>query len=224
MKVSANKRYAVLTGDVVDSSKLSAARRKALPKILAKAGRETQKAFSKAVPLEVDVFRGDSWQLLVAAPLESLRVALFLRARLRATAERGKGLDTRISVAIGRVDFVPGERVSQGDGEAYRASGRGLDALRRREFLKIGLPEGVPGAAGVQAAVRLIDVIAQGWTGPQAQAVSGALLGWPQDRIAEAWPEPVRQSTVSRHLEKAAWEPLAEGLAFVEAELERLVG
>ena len=38
------------------------------------------KPFNKDVPMNVDIFRGDSWQMLVSDPSKSLRLGLFYRA------------------------------------------------------------------------------------------------------------------------------------------------
>jgi len=220
MKVSAQKDYAVITGDIVDSSKLPKAQRKLLPGLIAKASRDTCKAFPDAVPLEVDVFRGDGWQLLVSDATRCLRVGLFFRACLRSAAERGRGLDTRVAIGVGRLDFVR-ERVSQGDGEAYRLSGRALERMPRKQRLLLADPAAKEGGALV-VIVRLIDVLAQGWTGRQALAVRGALRGWTHERIAKEWPESISQQAVAKHLDGAQWPAFEAALSYVENNLQRL--
>lgn len=214
MKVSVKKAYAVLTGDVVDSSKLPAARRKALPRLLERAAQAAAKAFPGALPLPIAVFRGDSWQLLVTDVPRALRIALFFRAALAGDTARGRGLGTRVAIGVGRVDFVPSAGVTAGDGEAYRRSGAALDAMRRREHLRLEVPETPPELA---ALVRLIDAVAQHWTGPQARVMQGALLGRNQEEIARSLVGRISQPVVARHLDKAAAEPVEAGLTAVEA-------
>jgi hypothetical protein len=223
MKISPTKTYAVLTGDMVDSSKLPKAERQALPEKVKQAGRETQKAFADAVPLAVDVFRGDSWQLLTTDPVRSLRIALFFRAQIRAGRERGRGLDTRVSIGTGAIDFVPRKAVSEGDGEAYRLSGHGLEALPRGRFLSW---EPVPGGtlSLVGATVGLIDALAQGWTNAQAQAVAGALCGWTHEKIAAALAGKITRQAVTKHLNAGHWEAIEAALNAVEAELRKVFG
>jgi hypothetical protein len=218
MKISARKKYAVLTGDIVGSSKLPKGPRQSLPDLLRRASRLTRKAFPEAVPLEVDVFRGDGWQLLVDDPVKCLRIALFFRACVRSGHERGRGLDTRIAIGLSGVDFVPGQRVSEGDGEAYRLSGRALESLARKSFLTLVTSE-TDTLADVRVVTHLLDALAQDWTGKQARAVAGALQGWTQQKIADAWAEKTRQPVIARHLDHARWGALEEGLAFVEAAL-----
>ncbi|MFT3867056.1 MAG: hypothetical protein QM715_01035 [Nibricoccus sp.] len=220
MKIAPTKKYAVITGDIVDSSKLPKAQRRQLPELIAKASRDTRGLFGDIVPMDVDVFRGDGWQLLVSDPTASLRVGLFFRACLRTAAERGRGLDTRLAIAVGMVDFVR-DRVSEGDGEAYRLSGRLLEQIPGKQRLQLALP-GEAGDDAMAVIVRLMDVIVQGWTGRQARAICGALRGWTQEKIAGAWPGKVSQQAVTKHLDAANWPALEEALILVEARLGKL--
>ena len=220
MKVTTQKKYAVITGDIVDSSKLPKAQRAALPGLIAKASQETRKAFPDAVPLAADIFRGDGWQLLVSDPERCLRVGLFFRACLRSASERGRGLDTRVAIAVGQLDFVR-ERVSQGDGEAYRLSGRALENMPRKQRLLLAI-SGAKDAQALTVIVRLIDVLAQRWTGRQALAVRAALRGLTQEKIAKAWPGSITQQAVTKHLDAAEWPALEAALKYIEYNLQRL--
>jgi hypothetical protein len=218
MKISSSRRYAVLTGDIVGSSKLSKPDRQRLPQLLKRAARETQKAFPGTAPLELDVFRGDSWQWLLQDDVRCLRIALYLRACLRSEAERGRGLDTRIAIAIGPVDFVPKNAVSEGDGEAYRASGRALEQLPGNRLLTLtATDQTLP--SGVDVSLQLLDAVVQGWTGKQAEAVTGALRGWTQEKIAQTWSRAISQPAVTKHLAKAFWPNVEAGLIYVEGVL-----
>jgi hypothetical protein len=221
MKLPRNSLQAVLTGDVIDSSWLSSADRRKLPLLLKRAARELRKAFPSIVPYELDVFRGDSWQLVISEPVLCVRAALFLRSSVIASGLAGQRTDTRVAIAVGRIDFVPGGRVSEGDGPAYRASGEALDALT--DQVRMSLAAG-PGASARDASVvvRLIDAIVQEWTGRQALAVTGRLRDWTQAQIARLWPEPITQQSVARHLERAHWPAVEEALLHLENSPQKL--
>lgn len=220
MKISPTKDYAVLTGDIVDSSKLSKADRQALPTVIKRAAAETRKTFPNAVPLDIEVFRGDSWQMLISDPVRSLRIGLFFRACFRSGKERGQGMDTRTAIAIGGIDFVPKGKVSEGDGEAYRASGRALEVLPAARFLSLVAPN-LPEESALDAITALIDAVAQDWTGKQARAVAGALRGWTQEKIAASWPETISQQAITKHLAGAHWVALATALDFFETYFDK---
>jgi cytochrome c556 len=64
MRIEKGKLYAVITGDIVNSSKLPAEQRQRLHHIMKEGSNALRKAFKESVPLDADIFRGDSWQLL----------------------------------------------------------------------------------------------------------------------------------------------------------------
>lgn len=207
------KIQAVVTGDIVGSSRLSPARREALPRVIHEGSRLLRREFPNLIPFDIDVFRGDSWQMLISSPPDALRALLTFRAFLLSRV-RDDGVDTRSAVGIGAVDFT-GERVSEGDGEAYRLSGRALDDMPSGRRMGISLPaERSAHEELCQAAVALTDEIVQQWTSRQAHAVMESLCGRTQRQIAEAWkPEPVTQQTVAKHLSRAGWSAIETALS-----------
>jgi hypothetical protein len=220
MKVSRLKAYAILTGDVVASSKMPLVERRELPQMLRRGSQQLDRAFPGAAPLAIDIFRGDSWQLLATKAALSLRIGLFFRAYIIASSSANDRWDTRMAVAVGGIDFLPAKRVSEGDGEAYRLSGQALDGLREPDRLRfVSAKDDLPEQA---VTVRFIDALARGWTAPQARAVLGRLQGWRQAEIANLWPEPIAQQAVGRHLEKANWTAVEHGLRLIENSLQEL--
>lgn len=221
MEIDPRKTYAVMSGDIVMSSRLEREAREALPGVLKQAAAALRKFLGDAVPLDIDVYAGDSWQLLLTRPGAALRAAVFLRAFL---LDRADGLDTRIAVAIGGIDFVPGERVSEGDGEAFRLSGRLLqesDPGRRMRFASSHVPD----AGTWDVVFGVVDaIITQSWSAKQARAVSGALRGWTLSRIASLWGSPVAESTVRSHLKKAGWPAIERAIDHFELKINHYEG
>jgi hypothetical protein len=200
MKIEKGKLYAVITGDIIDFSKLPTGQRQGLNRIMKKGSEAIRKAFTGSVPLEADVFRGDSWQLLVSDAALSLRIGLFLRAYLRASIGAGTNkLDTRMAIGVGTVDFVPDDRVSRGDGEAYRHSGNGLEQMPKTSSMCFRNP-GREMEEPLDVLVQLLDVLAMNWSDKQALAITGALQGLKQEKIGSLWKPPITQQSVNRHL------------------------
>ena len=216
--------WAVITGDLVRSSSLSAVERAGVMGEIKRASVVLREAYPEVLPRPIDIFRGDSWQTLVARPESALRIALVIRAWIRTYSPEGHGVDTRMAVAIGRIEPVSPERVSEGDGEAFRASGRALDTLR--EPLRLALippPETPKGAARVlQAWVPALDALIQDWTQCQARAVLLRLQGDTQEKIASKWPERVTRQAIARHLAKAHWPALEAALVGWESNFWKL--
>jgi hypothetical protein len=221
MKIESGKLYAVLTGDIVSFSKLPKGDRASIHRILQEGTETFQKAFKGSIPLKVDVFRGDSWQLLVADTSLALRAALFLRAYLCASIETAK-VDTRIALGIGTIDFVPDGRVSRGDGAAYRISGSGLERMNKASRMSFGfLDNSAEGALDI--IVRLVDAIVIKLSARQARALTGALQGLTQERIGSLWKPPITQQTVNRHLQRAGWFAVEGAIRFFEEQLKKAV-
>lgn len=203
MKIIKGKYYAVITGDIIGSTKLSIIERKALHNIMQKGSVELRKVFGKTVPLDVDIFRGDGWQIVIYDPKISLRVGLFYRAFIKAYMASIK-VDTRMAIGVGTIDFIPGDKVSEGDGEAYRNSGKILEDISKSCYMRFVFSESLNSEI-IDTIVQLVDVIAMRWSSKQALAVLGALQGWHQEKIASLWLNPIKQQTVQEHLESADW-------------------
>lgn len=203
-------RYAVITGDIVGSSSLSVPDRKKVLNAIGESSGRLRKIFGKIVPLDVDVFRGDSWQVLLTDPVPSLRVALMFRALLRWRME-SHDFDTRLAIGIGAADSISRRRVSEGTGGAFRASGLALDSMKKRR-MAFAFP-GSDLEPSLDVLVHLLDEIAVHWSDRQARAIVGALQGWTQKKIAETWESPrITQQAVALHLEAAGWHAVERGL------------
>ena len=208
----------MLTGDVVGSRRLLAEDRQQLLKALTEAGEQLQVEFPQSVPYAPEIFRGDSWQFISTDPAGSLRQGLYFRALVKAGVESAR-VDTRFSLGWGTIDFLPSEGPSAGAGQAFNLSGQGLDDMERHAYLSIHFPPQFDPelATALKAVGRLLDRIIQEWTDRQALAVSGALLGLTQGRIAEkTFAGQISQQAVAQHLASAGWTAIQVGLAAFE--------
>jgi hypothetical protein len=221
MKIEKGKLYAVITGDIVNSSKIPVEERQRLQRIMKEGSKALRKAFKGSVPMDVDIFRGDSWQLLVADPAMSLRIGLFYRAFLRGATATSKW-DTRMAIAIGTVDFVPDDRVSTGDGEAYRYSGKALEEMAKASNMCFRFPEREI-EESLDVLVYLLDVLAINWSDKQALAITGALQGLKQEEIRSLWKPPITQQSVNRHLQRAGWFSVEKAIGYFEKQLKKAV-
>jgi hypothetical protein len=225
VEIMAGKRYAVITGDIVGSRKFPEKTRRDLHAVMT-AGAETLcKVFGDAVPLEMETYRGDAWQMVVADPVRALRIGSFYRAFLRSEIRAVKA-DSRLAIAVGTIDFIPGAKVSSGDGEAYRLSGSLLESMPRQQRLSFAFAakEFDDRVAALKTVTLLMDVLAANWSEKQAQAITGALQGWTQEKIATTcWPKPISQQAVAQHLDRAGWHAFESGLSFFEETLSALV-
>ncbi len=214
--------YAVLTGDIVSSSRINQERGNRVLEEILSIEKDIKGRFPSSVHAGVDVFRGDSWQLVVRDPISALRIALYFRAQLRSAA----GMDSRISIGFGTVDYLPAGEVSTGTGAAYTLSGMGLKDLLKpvRMKLKFTSEQTSSLTRSLDTITGLIDLQVQRWTRKQAAASAGSLVGLTQEQIALDWEdEPVSQQAISQHLESAGWYQIRESLQFVETVLPEVL-
>ncbi|MBU4494040.1 MAG: hypothetical protein KJ874_01920 [Acidobacteria bacterium] len=225
---NSDKIYAVLTGDLIKSSRLSSTKSKNAMERLKKRVEEFGDLYPDSIVGRMDTFRHDSWQLLLERPSLAVRAAIFLRASLKMDADANTKYDTRISIGTGPVELISKRRISDSRGMAFTLSGKGLDEMDSRYFVFIAdekhrafwpaLQEGV---------IPLLDCVAGDWTPTESRAVYGALKGWTQEESAQHWPpdkktgkQPTRQA-IGDSLIRAHWGTIDMVLLWVEKEIEQ---
>ena len=122
---------AIITGDIVRSEQISLDKRDLLIKVL----RDIVEDLQKISPMKMEMFRGDSFQIVVECPEASLKIASMIRAGLKSYSptDAKEVWDARISIGIGTTDYQ-GDSIVTSDGEAFKLSGRGLDAMEKNRL------------------------------------------------------------------------------------------
>ncbi len=121
------KSGAIITGDIVNSTKLTVEGRKIMLNNL----QLIPEVLSPVQEVSIEIFRGDSFQIGISNAASALRCALAIRAWLRSHNDSGsKVLDARLAIGIGTLDYES-DALSTSDGEAYRLSGRLLDDMNK---------------------------------------------------------------------------------------------
>lgn len=164
--------HAVLTGDFVRSSDLDERELDRARQTLMDALGQVAGWQPKLVPATPDIFRGDSWQLLLSKPGYCLRAAFYVRACLKAASPQW---DTRIAVGLGRVSKISRERTSLSTGEAFLISGRALDAMVPSTNLVVATPENAVGWRGLSIIAQTCSILVDDWSQKQAQLARLAL-------------------------------------------------
>ena len=190
---------AVLTGDIVGSSVLTPEEHRKVVGII----KSIADVYPEALIGSVDVFSGDSWQMLVKDSRLSLNIALYLRASLK--REKGLSIDSRISIAWGTADMeqVNEDRISESTGDLFTASGRGLAGLKKPALMCFTAQADEFLSMAVNGTVRLMDALIRQWSPEQARAIAETLLGKTQQEIATKLG--VSQPAVHKSLQAAYW-------------------
>ncbi len=220
---NANQQYAVLSGDLVKSSKMSASQSKGAMDHLRKAADELGKIHPESIVGRLDSFRHDSWQLLLGKPELAIRAAVYLRAALKLQSDTKVKYDTRVSIGIGTVESISKRRISDSRGEAFTRSGKGLDAMKDQGLAFAPTSEQSNDELSVAwGVVPLLDCVVTDWTSTESRAVYGALKGWTQEETAAQWPvdderaKPPTRQAVAKALVRAHWSTVDKVLNWTE--------
>lgn len=161
----------VITADIIGSTSIDADARGELPELINQLTDELQEVSQ----IQVEIFRGDSFQVMVQDVEKTPLVAVLLRAGLRKSELRSKTkiLDARMAIGIGKVSYI-NEKITLSDGEAFILSGREFDELGKRKLSILTPSEDVNAELRVETAF-LDDVISH-WTRQQSECIYNALL------------------------------------------------
>lgn len=185
---------AVITADIVNSTKIAKADYKKLMKNLAGILLAHQHEF----------FRGDSFQVLVKSPNEALQVLLQARtAAMKLTESSMPIADIRASIGIGNVK-LPVKSFQTASGDVFILSGRSFDKMAKDERLIIVCDEKNKAVnSGLKVLSQFIDYLFQRLTFKQAAVVYELLMNRTQIDTAKRLKK--SQATIHKHTQAAGW-------------------
>jgi hypothetical protein len=214
-KVSRKLIHAVLTADIVNSTKLDPA-----------VGKKLLKEFEKILKsCKVEFYRGDSFQAYMdGEPAGSLRLAMTCRtAAISMTAGEGEMSlsDLKISIGLGTV-VKPVRSLGTAKGEAFLRSGRSLDYMQQGTGRRLSIVTGNELAdIGLMVLGDYMDAIYRKMTTKQAEVIYGLLKGITQQRLAEDLGK--SKSTVSQLAATGGWEEIERLLRQYEKLINQLL-
>ena len=187
---------AVLTGDLVDSTRVSeaAAFRQRLSELVG--------VIAETFQAQTQLYRGDGFQLAIGPEVNAFRVAVLLRAGLICASPDGRERwDARIAIAFGPGDFPPESQSS----EAHVQSGRALDGMKKGR-LRVHADDEVLRLATGTATAFADDILNQ-LTTAEAQALYYHVLeGGSHQDIADRLGK--KRPTVTQALQRARYQLL----------------
>lgn len=166
---------AVITGDIVNSTRLPAS----------KTSRLTRRIIEIFDNNKNEFYRGDSFQAYIKDPKEALRLALLCRTAAINIAKDEKVVsDVRISIGIGNITGIV-RTLKTAKGEAFVLSGRMLDEIIKTEQRLAITSSNRLANEGLQVIADYINSIFQLMTAKQAEVIFELLLGQQQQAVAK---------------------------------------
>lgn len=192
--------HAVLTGDLVDSTKLD---EEQLERYLLTLKQSFGEVGSSVEKSSFDIFRGDSFQGLIGNPAHALSAGILIRSYLRMSQPENSDViwDARTAVGIGAIDSWP-ERVPEGNGEAFRKSGALLDRMKTDERQLIATPWQEINEE-MNVAFGLLDAVINKWSPQQAEVVFLLMKGHSRKQIGKELG--ISQAAISYRVRGAGW-------------------
>jgi hypothetical protein len=210
-------KKAVITGDIIQSTKMNALERRMLID-------EVDYAlitWSKDFNMNYELYRGDSFQCLLHNPQHALRVALLIKTFIKslnpAEAYEVKSkenplkkqsmiyplwmFDTRIAVGIGESE-EESESLGKANGEAFLLSGRTLDNLKGSKQ-SIGIASNDTYQMELETECTLVDCIIGRNSALQCEVINLKLLEYTEIEIAKKLG--IAQSAVNQRSNNGGW-------------------
>ncbi len=182
---------AVLTGDIVNSTKLTPVKERALVKII-------EQALSSH---KYEFYRGDSFQALLKQPGDSLRIALLCRTAAISITDITKA-DVRISIGIGEIKEKI-KTLGAAKGKAFILSGRAFDELEKTSQRMIIVTADEKANISFQVMSDYINSIFSRMTPKQAKVIFELLKGGQQQDVVKRLKK--SKSTISQHVSSGRW-------------------
>lgn len=207
-----DQRVAVITGDVINSGEIDQ-----YGQSLDAVFREVESEYREHLHLGVDRYSGDQFQLLLKRCRLSLRVSLYIYTRL---ASFETPIDVRLSVGFGRIKRFPDERVSMGEGDAFRRSGSMLDEIKKHQRIQFDLGEDVHTPVSnewMNSSMDLLSGLCMELTKAQAEVIWYKLQDDTQQEIARKTDR--KQQSVSDLCIAGHWRNVERFLAVFEDEM-----
>lgn len=227
MRVRAARRpvlpVAVLTADVIGSSRYSPADRRKLDRILRNAFTDVERRFQRSIHtgMAFRITAGDEFQCVIADVARAFDILTYVRAAV-ATGGLDPPLRFRASLGVGALSTAKRENPYEEDGPAFVRSRRGLEEMVRgrgpARWTKL-----VTGDAEFDLAMDVVlglaDYVQQHWTVPQWEAVRWSLLGLTREAIARKLK--IAHQNVTKRLMAAGWPQLETASGFIRDVLSR---
>lgn len=199
---------AVITGDIINFTGMPPARRQSLTA-------QAKKLFDSwlKVGSHAEIFRGDSFQLLLDDPEQAVPRSIQLICWFMSypVGKDDVQLGSRISVGIGEVAYE-GKNVLSSDGVAFHLSGRHFDTMKTGEFLIVHTGDEKKDKA-IETILIFINKYIASWTRAQAEVIFQALDGKTQQEIAAHLS--LSQPSVNSRLKSAGWKELEPAVRYI---------
>lgn len=199
----------VITGDVINSKRNA-------PRIWLTPLKKELNHIGKT-PKTWEIYRGDSFQVVINNPEDALLVAMKLKASLKAI----KGINVRMAIGIGKRTYNAA-KVTESNGSAFVNSGEKFEMLKQ-EKQNLAIKSDSPQFdSEMNLYLKLALIAMNNWTINTAEIVSIALENPEKSQHQLGKIVGIKQSAISTRLRRAYFEEVMEVNEMYKTKLKSL--
>jgi len=155
-----------------------------------------------------EIYRGDEFQIRTSGDQ-----ALEITIRIKAIIKSIKGLDVRMSIGLGKEDFI-GSGVSESNGPAYQLSGRTFSKLKEQKINLAIATGNVQKDQELNLMFKLALDFMDDWSPVSAEIISLVLANPVASQKSIAKQLDIQQSAISQRQKRARLDLVQELLAY----------
>jgi len=198
---------AVITADVIDSTKLSFDGEELVIKAVYDTFGDDSELRTNVEESSFTITRGDSIQIEMDDASKALKTALLLKSAINKISLIGDNktrpsIDVRIAIGIGKAG-ARRTNVNESTGEAFTNSGRTLDSMKKYKRTLAIKTSNDKLDAELETELRLLEVIMSGWKITSAEVLYWTLSGLNEIEISEKLQ--ITQSAINQRKKTAGW-------------------
>ena len=201
---------AILSGDLINSSKLDPEDLKSVVALLKEELLQIEKRFPKIL-ISFELYRGDSFQGVIGDPSLALTIALQIKSAVNRFAKTDSAksatpiADIRISIGVGEANYTK-NALAESNGAAFQYSGRTLDAMKSEE-MKIALTTNDSEInSEFKVHLKFLDALTDRWSIASAEVIYYLLKDYKEQEIARTLSR--SQAAINQRKKAAGWEEI----------------
>ena len=188
---------AVITGDIIDSKKNA-------PRVWLTPLKKELNAIGKT-PKTWEIYRGDSFQVVINKAEDALLIAMKIKASLKAV----KGINVRMAIGIGKRTYNAA-KVTESNGTAFVNSGEKFEMLKQEKQDLAIKSDSDQFDYEMNLYLKLALVAMNNWTVNTAEIVSVAMENPDKSQQQLGKMVGIKQSAISTRLRRAYFEEIME--------------
>lgn len=200
----------IITGDIINSQKVS-------PSLWLDILKAQLNMVGKT-PETWEIFRGDSFQVEIENPSDTLKVAIMIKASIKCI----KQIDVRMAIGIGDKTH-DASKITESNGSAFVNSGEQFEKMKREKLNLTVSSSSEIFNRDINLFLRLASIAMDNWSANSAQTVKAALENPEKSQKGLGELLGIKQNAISNRLKRAYFEEIKALLEIYKSKIQELL-